>query len=156
MWLIVQENCNKMLHPSVKFKLFPQLDCLQSNTTCLDSVFSSCQRLQCLAYVMRQTTAVLFTCIIINYPLVSVHLIPNSPEHSGKCRWSLSPWHSHQGQTFLPSHPMISGLLFFYGDFAIVSLWNLSALSTVWLPMKAGIVIFLVEQHSRQWKVQIV
>lgn len=90
------------------------------------------------------------------YPSACAHLIPNSPEHSGKWWWSLSPWHSHQGQTSLPSHPMISGLLFFYGVFAIVSLWNVSALSTVWLPMKAVIVIFLVEQHSRQWKVQIV
>lgn len=38
---------------------------------------------------------------------------------------------------------MISGLLFFYGVcFAIVFLQNVSALSTVWLPMKAVIVIF--------------
>lgn len=52
-----------------------------------------------------------------NYPLASAHLIPNSQEHSEKWYWSLSPWHAHQGQTSLPSHPMISGLLFFYGVF---------------------------------------
>lgn len=52
-----------------------------------------------------------------DYPRASAHLIPNPPEYSGKWWWSLSPWHSHQAQTSLPSHPMISGRLFFYGFF---------------------------------------
>lgn len=37
-----------------------------------------------------------------NYPLASAHLIPASPEYSGKWWWSLSPWHSHQGQDISP------------------------------------------------------
>lgn len=49
-----------------------------------------------------------------NSPLASAHLISNSQEYYGKWWRSLSPWHSHQGQTSLPSHPMISGLLFFF------------------------------------------
>ena len=52
--------------------------------------------------------------IMDNSPLASAHLISNSQDYYGKWWRSLSPWHSHQGQTSLPSHPMISGLLFFF------------------------------------------